>query len=267
MRTISIIGLAIILTFKLSGQCNKIVIPKVTENYEVIETIKINMSSTENSVSFSPFFMFYSNYEYKIMVVNAEGYSTNAEVKLFEDGKLIGTNYASENKEVYSEYSFMCQKTKSYSIKVSKIHENEEYCGKLLLLVKKESLQNNSNKLSIPLTPDPSIYIIVEKMPKFKENSKNGISDFTKWSNSHEKVKKTVQQTQKTGKVYVEIVVDKEGNVVAPRIVRGINPTLDNTAVEIVKSSTKWYSPGLQRGVPKNVQFTVCIDFKKEYLE
>ncbi|MCC7043823.1 MAG: TonB family protein [Acidobacteria bacterium] len=61
-----------------------------------------------------------------------------------------------------------------------------------------------------------------------------------------------------SGVVILEVVVDAEGNVTQPRILRGI-PMLDQAALAAV---SQWkYTPSLANGVPTPVRMTVTVNF------
>lgn len=62
------------------------------------------------------------------------------------------------------------------------------------------------------------------------------------------------------GVVVVQFVVDAQGNVQNPRILRGIGGGCDEAAIEAIKA-VQW-SPGRQRGRPVAVQFQVPIRFQ-----
>jgi TonB family protein len=62
------------------------------------------------------------------------------------------------------------------------------------------------------------------------------------------------------GKVYVRFIVTKTGDVDSVTVQRGVDPSLDAEAVRVVKALPKW-KPGMQRGVPVNVYYTVPINF------
>lgn len=62
------------------------------------------------------------------------------------------------------------------------------------------------------------------------------------------------------GKVYVNFVVDKDGAVTNARIARGVDASLDKEALRVVNSLPKW-KPGMQRGKPVRVSYTVPISF------
>jgi len=63
------------------------------------------------------------------------------------------------------------------------------------------------------------------------------------------------------GIVYTQFVLDEEGNVVEPTIIRGIDPELDAEALRLIKLMPKW-QPGMQRGRPVKVKFTMPLKFK-----
>lgn len=62
------------------------------------------------------------------------------------------------------------------------------------------------------------------------------------------------------GRVIVQFVIDSEGKVVNPFIVRGIGGGCDEEALRAVKLAT--FRPGMQRGRAVSVQYTLPITFK-----
>ena len=63
-----------------------------------------------------------------------------------------------------------------------------------------------------------------------------------------------------TGKVFITFIVDNQGNIKYPCILRGLNPTLDSIAIATVKKMPKWI-PAKQRGVPVTMQFNLPVKF------
>lgn len=63
------------------------------------------------------------------------------------------------------------------------------------------------------------------------------------------------------GRVIVQFVIDKRGNVTTPHVIRGIDPLLDGEALRVVSSMPKW-SPGLLGGKAVNTRFTLPIVFR-----
>ena len=63
------------------------------------------------------------------------------------------------------------------------------------------------------------------------------------------------------GRAIVQFIVDKEGNIVQPKVVRGVDPYLDKEALRVVGLMPKW-KPGKQRGVAVRTQFTLPVKFR-----
>jgi TonB family protein len=62
------------------------------------------------------------------------------------------------------------------------------------------------------------------------------------------------------GTVFVTFVIDREGNVVSPKIIRGINDELDTEAMRVINLIPA-FNPGLQRGKPVQVQYNIPVKF------
>ena len=63
------------------------------------------------------------------------------------------------------------------------------------------------------------------------------------------------------GTVWVQFIIDKNGNVTNIKVVRSVDPSLDREAIRVVKSMPRW-KPGKQRGKPVRVIFQVPIKFE-----
>ena len=63
------------------------------------------------------------------------------------------------------------------------------------------------------------------------------------------------------GKVMVQFVVDKEGEIKNAVIVKSVSESLDKEALRVVKSMPKW-KPGILDGKPVNVYFNLPFSFK-----
>ncbi len=62
------------------------------------------------------------------------------------------------------------------------------------------------------------------------------------------------------GRVVVQFIVDKDGNIVNPVVMRGIGGGCDEEAIRAVKLAK--FQPGLQRGRPVAVRYSLPITFK-----
>ena len=62
------------------------------------------------------------------------------------------------------------------------------------------------------------------------------------------------------GRVYIQFIVDEQGNVVDPQVVRGIGAGCDEEAVRAIRTAK--FKPGKQRGKPVRVKMSLPITFK-----
>ena len=63
------------------------------------------------------------------------------------------------------------------------------------------------------------------------------------------------------GRVIVQFVVDKDGSVVEPKVVKSVSPELDQEALRVVKKMPKW-QPGKQNGEVVRVTYTIPVSFR-----
>ncbi|HRN35477.1 MAG TPA: TonB family protein [Flavobacteriales bacterium] len=63
------------------------------------------------------------------------------------------------------------------------------------------------------------------------------------------------------GKVWVEFVVERSGEVSDVKVRRGVSPGLDKEALRAVRSMPNW-NPGKMNGKAVKVRFTIPVDFK-----
>ena len=104
---------------------------------------------------------------------------------------------------------------------------------------------------------ESQVFYIVEDMPEFP----GGDLALRKFLANAIKYPVIAQENGIFGKVYVAFVVDKEGNVTNAAVTRGVDPSLDKEALRVVNSLPKW-KPGMQRGKPVRVSYTVPISFQ-----
>ena len=69
------------------------------------------------------------------------------------------------------------------------------------------------------------------------------------------------QETGSQGKVIVQFVVDRDGTISNPEVVRGVDPYLDKEAIRVISSMPKW-TPGVQNGKKVRVEYTVPVSFR-----
>ncbi len=71
----------------------------------------------------------------------------------------------------------------------------------------------------------------------------------------------TARKLEIEGKVFVEFIVSKSGELTDVRVVKGIGGGCDELAAEVVRTSPHW-KPAKQRGKTVRQQFTIPIFFK-----
>lgn len=103
---------------------------------------------------------------------------------------------------------------------------------------------------------ESQVFFIVEDMPEFP----GGELALRKFIANAIKYPVIAQENGIQGKVYVNFVVDKDGSITNAKIARGVDPSLDKEALRVVNSLPKW-KPGMQRGKPVKVSYTVPISF------
>lgn len=101
------------------------------------------------------------------------------------------------------------------------------------------------------------VFVVVEKQPEFP----GGTSEMMKFLS--ENIKYPVEAKEKgiDGRVIVNFIVNKDGSISDPNVVRGANPLLDAEALRVISMMPKW-KPGEQRGQHVNVRFTLPIVFR-----
>ncbi len=69
--------------------------------------------------------------------------------------------------------------------------------------------------------------------------------------------------------IVISYIVDTNGNVVEPKILKGFNPVIDKEALEIIRNMDYKWNPGKFKGKKAAVQMTAPFDFcpKKEIIE
>lgn len=118
---------------------------------------------------------------------------------------------------------------------------------------------NLQDKLEMPPPPEDKkeeeeedFFVVVEQMPKLK----GGLAKLQGCVNYPEMARKAGIE----GRVIVQFIVNEEGNVESPNVVRGIGGGADEEALRCVKQAD--FEPGRQRGNPVRVQYSLPVVFK-----
>lgn len=123
------------------------------------------------------------------------------------------------------------------------------------------SLQSSSKSdfsTSKGIEPDASgAYTVVEQMPEYP----GGMAEMMGYIMKNIKYPVEAQKAGIQGKVVVQIIVDTEGNITNPKIIRSAGSLLDAEAIRLTKAMPKW-KPGKQKGKAVSVKYTYPIEFK-----
>ena len=105
---------------------------------------------------------------------------------------------------------------------------------------------------------EQTIFEVVEQMPEFPNG---GLAGLMQYLSKNIKYPTIAQENGTQGRVTVQFVVNKDGSIVDAKVLRGVDPYLDKEAVRVIMGMPKW-KPGMQRGKPVRVKYTVPVMFR-----
>lgn len=124
----------------------------------------------------------------------------------------------------------------------------------------------DENTQNIEITPvvveeeeeeeETQIFTVVEKDPEFP----GGMEALYKYLQQNIKYPQLARDNNITGRVYVTFVVERDGSIANPRVLKDIGGGCGAEAIRVVKSMPKW-TPGKQRGKSVRVQFNLPVSF------
>ena len=101
------------------------------------------------------------------------------------------------------------------------------------------------------------VYLAVPEGPEYPEGT-NALLDYMRRTQIYpEDAKREGIQ----GRVLVQFIVEEDGSITNPKVVKSVCPSLDAEAVRIISSMPKW-KPGKIDGKACRVRFTVPINFR-----
>ena len=110
-------------------------------------------------------------------------------------------------------------------------------------------------------TPDPEstelFGDVAEQMPSFP----GGDRKLLEYLSANIRYPEELAESCIQGRVIVTCVIEKDGSVSIVKVVRSIDPLLDEEAVRVVSTMPKWY-PGKQNGVTVRVRYTIPVTFR-----
>jgi protein TonB len=99
--------------------------------------------------------------------------------------------------------------------------------------------------------------MVVEDQPEFP----GGTAALLEYLRKNIKYPAICRENNIQGRVLVTFIVNKDGAIVEPEVVKSVNPSLDKEALRVISQMPNW-KPGSQRGKPVRVKYTVPVNFR-----
>lgn len=117
---------------------------------------------------------------------------------------------------------------------------------------------NEKSPIHSPKDPlNPGTFVVVEELPSYP----GGTDALKKFIYDNLQYPADAKKNKIQGKVLVNFIVDQEGKIVNPKVMRGTSPSLDAEALRVTKLVSGW-KPGKQGGKAISCRVIVPIEFK-----
>lgn len=127
----------------------------------------------------------------------------------------------------------------------------------LALLFTYVMVNAQSNTGSKEKTSNEKIYDVVEMPPSFP----GGQAALLAWIASHVNYPQKAMESRIEGRILVGFVIECDGSVSQAKIIRSVDPLLDDEAIRVVMGMPKW-TPGRQNGKNVRVKYNVPVNFR-----
>ncbi len=127
----------------------------------------------------------------------------------------------------------------------------------LSAITKADEVKSSKNMENPPQTPEKQVLQVAEKMPEYP----GGMAELMKFISTTVQYPKESHENGEQGRVIVQFVVEKDGTVTNPKVLKSVTPALDAEALRVVKLMPKW-KPGMNKGKAVAVKFSVPISFR-----
>jgi protein TonB len=102
------------------------------------------------------------------------------------------------------------------------------------------------------------LYTRVDIMPTFKGGD---LEKFREWVQKKTKYPQIATVNGIQGRVLITFVIETDGSVSSVKVVRGVDPLIDDEALKSVRSSPKW-TPGISKGKAVRVSYYISVNFE-----
>lgn len=126
------------------------------------------------------------------------------------------------------------------------------------LNIQAQIAMENGNATDCATTEPVYDFQKVDKQPKFP----GGMTSLQSYINRNLKYPQISRENNSQGRVIVRFIIDSNGVVTSPQVVRSSGDcNLDMEAVRVIESMPKW-KPGKHKGKPVRVLFTFPVIFR-----
>ena len=125
-----------------------------------------------------------------------------------------------------------------------------------LFLVLLVCLPSFAQQKPVEKVDSDGVYLMPDQLPEFP----GGIQAMMKFLSTNIKYPVEAQKKGISGRVIVQFVIMEDGTLDQAKVIRGVDPLLDEEALRVVKSMPKW-KLGMDRGEAVKVRFTAPIMF------
>ena len=96
-----------------------------------------------------------------------------------------------------------------------------------------------------------------EDMPEFP----GGTQALLEYMRTHIRYPADAREQDIQGRVLVTFIVNKDGSIAEPEVVKSVYPSLDEEALKMISTMPKW-KPGMHRGIPVRTKYTLPVNFR-----
>lgn len=121
----------------------------------------------------------------------------------------------------------------------------------------------STKRASIPSTQEyaesngDEVFMVVENQPQYP----GGNAAMNRFISDNLQYPKIAQENGIQGRVITQFLIEKDGSLSDIRVMRGVDPSIDQEAVRLIASMPNWI-PGTQRGNKVRVRYTLPITFR-----
>jgi protein TonB len=103
--------------------------------------------------------------------------------------------------------------------------------------------------------------VIFGDVPEQTASFPGGIQKLQEFINENIQYTDEMNQTCAQGRVVVRFVIEKDGTVTSPKVVKSVDPVFDKEALRIVSIMPKWM-PAKMNGKAIRTTYTVPVNFR-----